>query len=408
MGRRVTIPWSAVATARQPAVAVVEELGRDRALTHTELPPSMCLRPDVVRAAWAVYDRHFGRFCGARLDPQFWRLAHPAAWSGMPIVTDGAPMVVVGTGPSLRAGLDDLRRHRDHIHVVTSPRGADALEDADLTPDVVLIEHQTPIDAQFSVQALTERRRHWRTRVPLVVTDGRTPSTLVAHVPADRLVTLDPLPTWGLWPATAAAMAVSSGARAVALLGVDLGARERPDPRQHALRDLLSLVVMGSHVTCVDLGIAGSRKIGWMAGQLAAIVDRGVRRPLGVARVATAPVNERREAAAAAWRRAAPVADSALAALDAAGRVRDGDRSPGAIAGLDRRVVQLLEHGQDPIVRQDVQDGLGCAFLSRYWRTPPDLALGASLWRPAALAAHEIVHQHRALERRLRASGGEA
>lgn len=401
----MTVHWSALAAARQPAVAVIEELGRDRALTPADLHPSNGLRPDVVRAAWAVYDRHFGRFCGARLDPQFWRLEHPAAWSGMPIVTDGTPMVIVGTGPSLRAGLDDLRRHRDRIHVVTSPRGADALEDAGLIPDVVVIEHQTPVDAQFSVHALTERRRHWRAHVALVVTSGHTPSALVADVPPDRLVHLDPLPTWGLWPATAAAMAVASGARAVALLGVDLGSRERPDPRQHALRDLLSLVVMGAHVMCVDLGIGGSSKIGWMPEHLAAIVDCGVRRPLGVARMPARPTSERRAAAVAAWRRTTPVADSARVALDAADRVRDGDRSLGAIADLVRRLAHLLECGQDPRVRQDVQDSLGCAFLPRYWRTPPDLALGAALWRSTALAAHEIVHQHRALGCRIGANG---
>lgn len=405
----MTIQWSAVAAARQPAVAVVEELGRDRALTPTELRPSVCLRPDVVRAAWAVYDRHFGRFCGARLDPQFWQLEHPAVWRGMPIVTDGTPMVIVGTGPSLRAGLDELRRHRDRIHVVTSPRGADVLEDAGLVPDVVLIEHQTPVDAQFSVHARTERRRHWPTQVSLVVTDGRTPLSLVADVPCDRLVNLDPLPTWGLWPATAAAMAVSCGARAVALLGVDLGALERPDPRHDALRDLLSLVVMGSSVTCVDLGIGGSSKIGWLPGHLTAILDcAGRRHPLGLARVPTRPIEERREAAATASRHAAPVADVARVALDAAGRVRDGDRTPGAIADLARSVAQLLAHGQDPSIRQAVQDGLGCAFLPRYWRTPPDLALGAALWRPAALAAHEVVHQHHALERRIGIGGGTA
>lgn len=403
----MTISWSAVAAARRPAVAVVEELGRDRALTPAELSSSNRKSADVTRAAWTVYDRHFGRFCGARLDPQFWGLDHPAAWSGMPIVTDAAPMVIVGTGSSLRTGLDDLRRYRDHIHVVTSPRGADVLEDAGLVPDVVLIEHQTPVDAQFSVHALTERRRHWQTQVPLVVTDGRTPRPLVADVPSDRLVHLDPLPTWGLWPATAAAMAVSSGARAVALLGVDLGTRERPDPRQHALRDLLSLVIMGCQVTCADLGSGGSRKFGWMPGQLAAILDGGARRPLGVARVRTLSVNERREAAATAWRQLAPVAETARVALDVAGRVRDGDGSPDAIADLVRRLAQLLAHGQDPDIRRNVQDSLGCAYLPRYWRTAPDLTLGTALWRPAALAAHEVVHQHRALGRRVGADRGD-
>lgn len=401
----MTIHWSAVQAARRPAVAVVEELGRDGALTLDELNPSTRTHTDILQAAWAVYDRYFERFCGARLDPQFWRLEQPAKWRGMPVVTDGTPVVIVGTGPSLRSGLDDLRRHRERIHLVTSPRGADALEDAGLVPDVVLIEHQTPVDAQFSVQALTERRRHWRTHGALLVTDARTPPSLVGDVPLDRLISLDPLSTWGLWPATAAAMAVSCGARAVALLGVDLGTCVRPDSRQNALRDLLSLVVMGSAVMCVDVGIGGSRKTGWMPGSLSAIVDRGARRPLVVARVPTMSAEEGREAAAAAWRRTASVVDSARGVFEVACRVRDGDGSAVSIAALVSGLAQLMDCATDPVMRQDVQDGLGCAFLPRYWRTPPDLSLGAKLWRPVALAAHELVHQHRALARCLRMDG---
>lgn len=406
-GGRVTIRWSAIERARRPAVAVIEELGRDHALTPGDVSGCARTYPDVLRAGWAVYDRHFQRFCGARLDPQFWRLESPVQWSGTPIVSDAAPMVLVGTGPSLLEGLDDLRRHRDSVHIVTSPRGADALEDAGLLPDIVLIEHQTPVDAQFSVQSLTERRRRWRSEVPLIVTDGRTPAALVADLPTDRLLILDPLPTWGLWPATAAAMALSSGAQAVALLGVDLGTHERPDPRHGALRDLLSLAVMGAHVPCVDLGLSGSRKTGWVPSTLTAIVG-GRRRPLTAARLETPSVDVRRAAAAEAWARTTSLVDAAQVTLESAGRVRDGDHSPQAITAVTRALTHLLDRGRDPVVRSDVQDGLGCTFLPRYWRTPPDLALGASAWRPAALVAHELVQQHGALQRVLQLSGGSA
>lgn len=401
----MTLPWSALLAARPPVLPVVEELGRDWALAPSQLSAAARKHPDVLRAAWTVYDRYFARFCGARLDPQFWRLEHPGAWRGAPFATDSAPIVIVGTGPSMRAGLDDIRRHRNHLHLVTSPRGADALEDAGLIPDVVLIEHQTPVDAQFSVQALKERRRDWRSRVALVVTDARTPATLVADLPTDRLLILDPLPTWGLWPATAAAMAVSAGAATVALLGVDLGTRDRPDARQNAMRDLLSLVVLGTPITCVDLGIEGSRKTGWAPGRLSAFVGSSTRQPLAVGRVVSTPPDERRSNAAAAWRRTAPLAGEALVTLDAACRVRGGDASPRAVAHLERSLTRMLDRSRDPVLRRDVQDGLGCTFLPRYWRTPPDLTLGAVLWRPAALAAHELVHQHRALDRRLRVSG---
>jgi hypothetical protein len=97
----------------------------------------------------------------------------------------------------------------------------------------------------------------------------------------------------------------------------------------------------------------------------------------------------------------APLAAEAAATLAAACRVRDGDASSSASAELQRGLAGLLGAGDAVDVRADVQDGLGAAFLPRYWRAPPDPTLGHLLWRPAALASHELVRQHRALGQRL-------
>lgn len=400
----MTASWTEVARAAGPAVRLVEEIGCDRALTPGDLSAAVRTDVEVLRACWAAYERQWARFCGARLDPQFSRLSHPAAWSGVPVVGDDTPVVVVGTGPSLTAALPVLSRVRPHVHLFTSPRGADALSDAGLQPDVVVVEHQTPLDAQFSVQALAERTHPWRDHA-LIVTDERTPAVLLDGIAADRLLVLDPLPTWGLWPGTAVATALLAGAVTVALLGVDLGTPAIADLRQQPLSELLGLLALRTPTRCVDVGHAGAAKPGWQVAPLDDIVGSGRRRPLAVARLPWPAVGERLARADAARRRLAPLVSQAGAALDAAIRVRDGDRSADRCLAMMAALETLLESGFDPETRDDVQTGLGCGYLPRYWRTPPDRALGPLLWRPLALCAHEVIAQHRALVVQLRRYG---
>lgn len=402
----MTMYRASVTNARHAVFKLVEETGCDHALTPAELSRPVRTETAVVRAGWALYERHWARFCGARLDPQFWHLDHPGRWAGLPIAIDDAPIVVVGTGPSLSTEVSTLRACREQVHLFTSPRGADRLAEFGLVPDVVFIEHQTPLDAQFSIQARAEQASPWRDQVALVATDARTPAALVDDLPPDRLLILDPLPTWGYWAATAAAVAMSGGARLVGLLGIDLGTADHPDPRDNPLRDLLSLLARGASGACLDFG-HGAAKDGWAHASLADIGPGTPRRPLTLARVPWLDPRERLDAARVGWHRQAALAREASAALDAAQRVRDGNHSPEACAALNDHLDRLLDHGSDIATRVDVQDGLGCAFLPRFWRTPPDRSLGPRLWRPLALAAHEVVQQHRTLgDRLLRASRG--
>ncbi len=395
--------------AESPAAAIdlVAAIGRDHALAPDELG-------DVARDAgaatarwWALYDDCWRRFCGTRLDPQFRRLDHPATRTGGLVLAPGVPVVVVGTGPSLAAAIGDLSRVRRSVYLFTSPRGAQALREAGLVPDLVLIEHQTPLDAHFSL-----RDREHRTPIdppsasgqPLVACDARTPAALVDGVAPDRLFVPDPLPTFGLWPSTAVALALAAGATDVRLLGIDLGTPQRPDPAQAPLRAMLALLAEHTTATCIDAGTTGARKRGWMPGSLAAGAS-GTVPPLALTTRPWPTREARLVEAAAAHARLARLVPAAEHALDAAERVRTGAASRDVLAALERALDTLLAWGHDLAIRVDVQDALGASFLPRYWRTPPDWTLGAQLWRPIALAAHEVLAQHAALGRRLAATG---
>ena len=381
------------------ALDLLARIGRDHAIDQDELVPLAAAGRAALPRMWAAYERHWRGFCGSRIDPQFCHLDHPAQLTGSVRAANGAPVVVVGTGPSLTPLLPDLRRLRSGLYVFTSPRGADALAVAGIVPDLVLVEHQTALDAQFSVRDQSHRRS--QAIAPLVAADARTPAALLQGVPADRLFVPDPLPTWGLWPATAVCLGLLSGARSVALLGIDLGSRDRPDPLQAPLRDLLGLLALHTTAACVDVGGGGAAKPHWRGATLDALATGGAVPPLQLEARARPSAAARHAHTLAAWQRTASLAAEASATLDAACHVRDGDTSSRGRARLMDGFNRLLSAGAAVGARIDVQDALGASFLPRFWRTAPDPAIGAQLWRPAALASHEVVHQHRALGRRL-------
>jgi Protein of unknown function DUF115 len=381
------------------ALDLFARIGRDHAIDQLELGPLEADGRAALPRMWAAYERHWRGFCGSRIDPQFCHLDHPAQLTGAVRAATGAPVVVVGTGPSLTPLLPDLRRLRSALYLFTSPRGADVLAAAGIVPDLVLVEHQTALDAQFSVRDQSHRRS--QAIAPLVAADARTPAALLQGVPADRLFVPDPLPTWGLWPATAVCLGLLSGARSVALLGIDLGSRGRPDPLQAPLRDLLGLLAMHTTAACVDIGGSGAAKPHWRGATLDAIATGGAVPPLQLEARARPSAAARHAHTVAAWQRTAPLAADASATLDAAFLVRDGDTSSRSQTRLMDGFTRLLSAGSAVEARIDLQDSLGASFLPRFWRTAPDPTLGAQLWRAAALASHEVVHQHRALGRRL-------
>ena len=376
---------------------LVERIGRDYALVPTELGTLSPAAAEALPGLWAAYQRHWGGFCGARLDPMHAALGHPARMTGTIRVPAGDTVIVVGTGPSLGPALPTLCRVRPAVHLVTSPRGADALAEAGLVPDLVYVEHETALDAQFSVGDRAHRASRALAAVPLVASDVRTPAALLDGIAVDRLVVPEAAPSWGLWPATAVALAIGGGAGQVALLGIDLGTRARPDPRFAPLADLLGLLGRAAGVPCVDLGPGGAAKAHWTPSTIDALAGVSRRGPLVVDGRPSISRSTRQARAAAVWRRLHPVAALASETLVAAGAVRDGDRSRAAVARVAAGLARLVDAGDSLDVRVDVQDGLGATFLPRFWRTPPDLTLGPALWRAAAMAGHEIVRQHRSL-----------
>ena len=390
-----------VCTTGTASLALVERIGRDDALHPRELGSLSREARMAAPMLWAAYDEHWGRFCGARLDPQFWQLEHPARWTGYVKIADGTPVVIVGTGPSLAAMLPVLKHVRNGLQLWTSPRGAEVLAGAGLVPDLVVVEHGTPVDAMFSLGDLAHRRMPATARAPLVAASPHTPAALLAGVADYRLFVPDPLPTWGLWPATAVAIALASGAQAVALLGIDLGTRDCPDPAQAPLLALLALLAAHTDARCLDVGDGGASKRGWPQGALDLLAGEGSAQRLTLTVGPWITAAARFDSAAARFQRLAPLAAEAGAVLAAACRLREGDRSTEACADLHGRFARLLAAGECPRTRADVQDGLGASFLPRYWRIPPDDRLGFRLWRPAALAAHELVRQHSSLGRRL-------
>ena len=366
-------------------------IGSDRCLTQAEVDGAGEPHPSLA-AAWAVYQTHFRGFTGSTLDPQYNRLQHPATRTGRVTLDPGQTVLVVGTGPSLLAEIDALKQARGCARIFTSPRGAEALIGHGIVPDLVIVEHQTPLDADVTTRHLGEGRDSVLGKCPLVAADWRTPRALVAGVGAWSLFVPAELPTWGLWPATAVAMALQAGASRVALLGVDLGTAEAADPVHAPLRAVLELLsVLGSAAT-FDCGTGGARKRGWVGASIAELAGACVRAPLETQLYLAPTVDQRVRDARAGIAELAPVVQRAARLYTLATQARSSRRVtwiPSLQAGID----EVMGWRQDPRVRVLLQECLGASFLPRFWRCGIDPSLGDALWRPLLLATHEVTAQ---------------
>jgi hypothetical protein len=376
-------------------------IGSDHYLSAQEVAAPTS-RHDALDGAWQLYVDQFGAFCGSRLDAQFWRLDHPAHTLGTISVHPETVVVVVGTGPSLARHVATLKRLRPHVMIFTSLRGAEALSAHGLAPDLAIVEHQTPLGAQVTVTQVRDRGcGNILERCPHIAVDRRAPRALVGGVPADRLFIPERLPTWGLWPATAVALALQAGAGCVALLGVDLGTPETPDPSQRPLANLLSLLAQIGDAAAVDCGPEGAPKAGWRAAPLDTIAPVGLPAPIEIAMRPWQTPAARQAIDREHLRRLAPVIGRARKLLALGLRARAGERWSGDACAIEEAAREMLTWGEIPWLRISLQDTLGLSFLPMIWRTGIDYGLGARLWRPAVLALHELVHQAGALEARL-------
>jgi hypothetical protein len=283
-----------------------------------------------------------------------------------------------------------LRSVRDRVRVFTSPRGAELLATHGLVPDLVLVEHRTALDAHHSARHVHDGGSDVLAAAPLVAAEWRTPASLLARVRPDRLFVPDTWPTWGMWPATAVALATESGAARIALLGIDLGTAEQPDPVFEPLAMLLSLLARLVPRQMFDCGAGGAPKDGWAPAAIDELASSTALPPLDITRRLAPTADTRRAVASDAVVRLLPVVERAREVLALALAARAGAVD---IVELREAAAELFSWQQDRQVRLDLQETLGLSFLPRLWRYGMDLSLGPALWRPLTLAAHELVNQ---------------
>jgi hypothetical protein len=345
--------------------------------------------------AWEVYEQHFDRFTGARLDPEFERLRNPVTQNGTIRVERRAAVIVVGTGPSLAAQATVLRTFRDRVLLFTSPRGAAALRALDITPDVVVVEHASAIDAELSVEFGAHAAipaQSW------VATEARTPAALLDGADPQRLFVPDEWPGWGCWPATAVALALQAGAGRVGLLGVDLGTSAAPDPRFAPTTALLGLLADTEAARCVDLG-GGAPKRGWFADSLDHFAD-GAAPAFRIdmrAMEPGAPIAE-----ASQWRsRSDELLTRARQALAMAEAARDSGRLETAVMAANA----MMSWRSNKEFAAGVERILGASFLPRLWRERLNVRRLDRPWRPVILGVYELLAQADRLDAALAAHG---
>lgn len=366
-----------------------QAIGSDRHISEAEVVEAAGPHAELA-GAWQLYRSAFDGFCETRVDPVFHRLRHPAWFVGSVALNPTDVVLVVGNGPSAYRELRTLQRVRDRLRIFTSPRGAELLATQGIVPDLVLVEHQTALDAHHTARHVRDGLRESLGSGALVAADWRTPASLLASVRPDRLFVPEPLPTWGLWPATAVAMAADGGARRIGLLGIDLGTTERTDPEFAPLSRLLTLLSRLAAATTFDCGAGGAVKEGWPVQPLEGITGAHALVPLRAVLHAAPAIEARRSAAAEALERLAPVIARARHLLAVALSARAGGPNT---RELQEAVLEILSWQRDRAIRVDVQESLGTSFLPRLWRAGIDVSLGAALWRPLALAVHELVNQ---------------
>ena len=369
-------------------------IGSDRYLTASAVELAVGPHP-LMASAWEVYRQHFQEFTGSTLDPLFHRLAHPSVRFGSLRLDPGTAVVVVGTGPSLRPNIAGLKRLKGRVRIFTSPRGAEALLPHGIVPDLVFVEHQTALDAHHSARHLTDSTQEILTACPLIAADWRTPASLLAGIASDQLFVPAPLPTWGVWIATVAAMAIEAGASRVSLVGVDLGTADAPDPAHAPLAAILSLLARLSPIVALDCGAGGATKRGWLKGSIDEAGGATVNGACELTAHRSPSLSARADEARDALEKLSPVVDRARALLALASEVRDGQ--PAGVSALPDAAAEIMAWRETADIRMFAQECLGLAFLPRLWRAGIDVSLGQALWRPLMLATHEMIRQADAL-----------
>lgn len=368
---------------------LIASIGTDRYLTVDDLGSGSFSRDAAV--TWNTYRTHFDGFAGACLDPQFARLTHRATHAGIPRVHPGTAVVIAGAGPSLKHAAPELVRLRGHVSIWTSPRGAEALAAHDLTPDLLLVQHQNDLDAYLSVRHVRDRNGVTPIdHAPAVLAESRTPAALISRVPAARLAAFNGACGWGLWPASLAWLAASAGAEAIALAGIDLGTALAPDPAHESLRALLRLLADTTNAVTIDAG--GADKPGWVREPIARVAGGAGSRTVVMERTPWPGPEMRLEALDAGLVGLREALESAREFRVLALEARAAHRRGAAEGRLADAWMTLLAWRRAPAMRAAFQENLGVRFLPQFWRQPAPSVAGP-LWRPVLLTTDEIVRQ---------------
>lgn len=368
---------------------LIASIGTDRHLTIDDLGTGSSCRD--AAATWNAYRTHFDGFAGACLDPQFARLTHRATHAGIPRVRPGTAVVIAGAGPSLGHVAHELAHVRDHVSIWTSLRGAEALATHGLTPDLLLIQHQSDLDAYLSVRHLRDRNGATPADgAPAVLAETRTPAALIARVPSARLAAFNGACGWGLWPASLAWLASGAGAEAIALAGIDLGLEAALDPAHESLRALLALLAGAANAATIDVG--GANKPGWARESIARVAGARGSRTVVMERVPWPGPEVRLEALAAGLAGLHDAVESARAFRALAIEARASQPRGQSDERLADAWKALFTWRRTPALRVAFQEELSVRFLPRFWRQAAPSVAGP-LWRPVLLATDEIVRQ---------------
>ncbi len=336
-------------------------IGSDRFLAPDEVTRATGPHA-LLGSAWEVYTRDFHRFTGASLDPQFRRLLHPGTQTGRVRLDAGTTVLVAGTGPSLLNAMHGVKRVRGHVRIFTSPEGAAMLAGYGVKTDLVLMDHASSVGPRGG---------------PMVAADWRTRRELLAGVSSESLFVPAASPTWGVWPATAVAMAVDAGASRVAIVGFDEGATLGRRPHQGRAA-LLELIARLAPFTAFDCGGTVAPARGWVAAS--------------VHEVAGNPVSGRLETSL--WRasgrdeRAMLLRDELAELAPILERARELSASTML---SDEATGEVIGWREQPRVRVLLQESLGVSLLPRLWRLGADQSFGRT--RRVRLALSEIVAQ---------------
>ena len=269
------------------------------------------------------------------------------------------------------------------------PTGAAALQRHALTPDLVLVEREPGgrEDAPLGESLLLGSRA-------ALLIEPSAPIAAFERSAGIRRLARD-LPSWGVWPATAVAVALRGGATRLITLGLD----GTTDADERARTDaLLSALAVHSAADCLEVGPQSGRA-GWWPVSWPNVVPIDAPGSAALSWHDLGGTSLLRAEAERDLLFLAPLLPHAREALALARRARAGETV--SSRDLCRAIEMLLVWGADPSIRWALQRALGLTFLPRLWRTGVSMASPQRLWRPLVLALHELVEQADRFESRL-------